>query len=108
LHKRVRIRPRLSRQQLGQAGNAGSDAPRLIAREQTGSRAPAGLVLEINVGERRAVVVRNNEDCLVDFFNVPRSRKRRRGSGMTPTLCGDDLGDQGGKGTGVCRRRWQR
>src|SRR6516162_7514073 len=51
------------------------DATRLVPRERTGSRAPAGLVLEIDVGERRAVVVTNNKGCLVDFFNVPRSRE---------------------------------
>ena len=48
---------------------------RAIAREQTGGRAPAGLILAIDEGERRAVVVTNNEGRLVDFFDVPRSRE---------------------------------
>src|SRR5271166_5563152 len=48
---------------------------RFISREQPRGRAPSMLLLEIDVGERRAVVVTNNEGCLVDFFNVPRSRK---------------------------------
>jgi hypothetical protein len=39
LHKRVRVRLRLGTEQLRQAGNAGSDAPGFVAREQTGSRA---------------------------------------------------------------------
>ena len=56
---------------------------RAIAREQTGGRAPAGLILAIDEGERRAVVVTNNEGRLVDFFDVPRSREA-----ATPTVFG--------------------
>jgi hypothetical protein len=42
------LRPAVSAQQLGQPGNASSDAPRLIASEQIRSRASAGLILAID------------------------------------------------------------
>jgi hypothetical protein len=47
------------------------------ARADWQPRGAAELILEINVGERCAVVVTNNEGCLVDFFNVPSRGKRR-------------------------------
>jgi hypothetical protein len=73
VNKRIRVRPRLGAEQIGQPGDVRCDPPSLVACKQVG-RASAGL-LEIDVGERCAVVVTNNEGCLVDFFNVPRSRK---------------------------------
>jgi hypothetical protein len=36
-------------QQLGQSGNAGSNAPCLVLGRAIGGRAPPGLVLKINV-----------------------------------------------------------
>jgi hypothetical protein len=49
LHKRIGIRP-LRAKQLGRPGNAGSNPPPLIAREQVGCCAPPGLVLKIDIG----------------------------------------------------------
>ena len=39
-------------QQLRQLGDVGGDAPGLVAGEQVRRRAPSGLILEIDVGER--------------------------------------------------------
>ena len=74
VNERVRIRPRLGTQQLGQAGNVRRDAPCLIAREQTGSRAPAGLILEIDEGQRLLFRVPDDEARL-SFFDRPGRRE---------------------------------
>ena len=47
--------------QLRQLGDVRSDAPRLVAGEQIGSRAPAGVTLEIDVGERLTVLVADDD-----------------------------------------------
>jgi hypothetical protein len=39
-------------QQVGQLGDVGGDAPGFVAGEQVGSRAPAGVTLEVDVGNR--------------------------------------------------------
>ena len=44
-------------QQLRQLGDVHGDAPRFIAGEQLRRRAPTGLLLEIDVGERLPVVI---------------------------------------------------
>ena len=48
-------------QQLRQLGDVGGDAPRLVAGEEVGGSAPAGLLLEIDVGERLPVGVADDE-----------------------------------------------
>jgi hypothetical protein len=51
----------LTAHQLRQLGDVGSDAPRLVLREQLGRRAPAGLILEIDIGKRLAAVVADDK-----------------------------------------------
>jgi hypothetical protein len=48
-------------QQGGQLRNIRCDQPRLIAREQAGSRSPAGLILEIDIRQCLPVVVAHDE-----------------------------------------------
>ena len=48
-------------QQLRQLGDVHGDAPRFIAGEQLRGRAPTGLLLEIDVGERLPVGVADDE-----------------------------------------------
>jgi hypothetical protein len=48
-------------QQLRRHGDVGGDAPGLIAGKQVRRRAPSGLILEIDVGERLPVGVADNE-----------------------------------------------
>jgi len=48
-------------QQLRQLGDVCGDAPRLVAGEQLGRRAASRLILEVNVGERLAAVVADDE-----------------------------------------------
>jgi hypothetical protein len=69
LDKRIGVRL-LSTQQLRQPGNAGSDPPRLIACEQTGSCAPAGIILAIDKRQRPPAVVADNE-ARSRFFDRP-------------------------------------
>jgi len=49
VNKRVHIRPRLGAEQLRQLRDIGRNPPSLVAGEQRGGRAPAGIVLEIDV-----------------------------------------------------------
>jgi hypothetical protein len=44
-------------QQLRKLGDVGRHPPRFVAREQLGGRAPAGFVLQIDVGESLAVAL---------------------------------------------------
>jgi hypothetical protein len=67
LHKRICLRL-ICAQQLGHTRDIRCDPPSLIACEQPRGRAPSRLLLEIDVGERGAVVVTNDEGRLVDFF----------------------------------------
>jgi hypothetical protein len=39
-----------------QLGDIRRDPPRLVLREQLGRRSPAGLILEIDIGKRAAVI----------------------------------------------------
>jgi hypothetical protein len=55
------ISPSEGRHQEGFARGIGSNAPRLVAGEELGRRAPPRLVLEIDVGERLPVVVADDE-----------------------------------------------
>ena len=48
-------------QQLPQLGDVGGDAPGLVAGEEVCRRATAGLLLEIDVGERLPVGVADDE-----------------------------------------------
>ena len=52
---------------------------RCLAGEQLGRRSPSWLILEINEGERLAVVVANDKAGVVEFFNRPRWREATRG-----------------------------
>ena len=49
------------RQQLRQLGDVRGDAPSLISGEQLGRSSPAGLLLEIEVGERVAAMIADDE-----------------------------------------------
>jgi hypothetical protein len=63
-------------QQIGQLGDVGSDTPRLVAREQVRRGAPAGLILEIDIGERLAFLVTDNEAGIVrGLIDGPRWRE---------------------------------
>jgi hypothetical protein len=48
-------------QQLRQLGDVGGDAPGLVARHQSSRRSACRLLLEIDVGERAAVGVADDE-----------------------------------------------
>ena len=61
----------LSAQQLGQPGNAGSDAPCLVLGHEIGCRSPPGLVLEIDVRHRKAIRVFDDEAGVVRFLDSP-------------------------------------
>ena len=52
-------------QHLRQLGDVGGDAPGLVAGQQTGSRSPPLLLLEIDVGERLPVGVADDEAGLL-------------------------------------------
>jgi hypothetical protein len=81
VNKRVRIRPRLSRQQLRQFRNVGRNAPGFVAGEQIGSRAPAGIVLEIDECQRLRVAVAHDEAWL-SLFDCP-GRREAAGAGRS-------------------------
>jgi hypothetical protein len=66
---------RLSPEQLRQLGDVRRDPPRLIAGQQLRRRSPAGLILEIDVGERLAGVVLHDE-AGVRFLDDPRGGRR--------------------------------
>jgi hypothetical protein len=61
-------------QQLRQLRHVGGEAQRLVAGEQLGRRSPAGLILEIDVGERLLVRVPDDE-AGVRFLDGPRRRE---------------------------------
>jgi hypothetical protein len=84
LDKRIPVRL-LSTPQSGQAGDAGSNAPGFIAREQTGSRAPAGFILAIDEGKRLLVRVPDDEARL-SFLDGPGRRETARPCGFC-TVC---------------------
>jgi hypothetical protein len=48
-------------QQLWQLGDVRSDAPRFVTRHQSRCRSPAGLLLEIDLGQRQAGVILHDE-----------------------------------------------
>jgi hypothetical protein len=48
-------------QQLRELGDAGGDAPGLVAREEVRRRAASRLILEVDVGERLPVAVADDE-----------------------------------------------
>jgi hypothetical protein len=48
-------------QKLRQLRHVGRNPPRLVFREQLGSRSPAGLILEIDIGELLAVVIAHDK-----------------------------------------------
>jgi hypothetical protein len=64
-------------QQPRQLRNIGRDSAGLLARQQIGRRAAAGVALEIRTlkGERLAVVVLDDEAGGVCLLNVPRRRE---------------------------------
>ena len=69
------------------------NAPRLIAREQTGGRAPSGFGLEIHVSQRLPVVVADDETTAVVFLCVPGGGKRR-GAMVIPGRWAERLGNE--------------
>ena len=75
----------MNREQLRQLGDVGGDAPRLVAGEQLGRRAPSRLLLEINVGERLPVGVADDE-AGVGLLDGP-GRREVRCSGAFLCLC---------------------
>ena len=68
-------------QQLRQLGDVDGDAPGLVAGEEMRRRAPAPLLLEIDVGERLPVGVADDE-AGVGFLDGPGRREVARGLGM--------------------------
>jgi len=58
----------------GQLGDIRRDPPRLIFREQLGRRSPAGLVLEVDIGELLTVVIAHHKAGRL-FFDLPRRRE---------------------------------
>jgi hypothetical protein len=60
-HAPERTLSRFASHQLRQLGDVGRDPPRLALGHGIGSRAPAGLILEIDVRQRMAVVVFHNK-----------------------------------------------
>jgi hypothetical protein len=58
-------------EQLRQLGDVGGSAPRIVACEQIGSRAAAGLILNVDVGERLTGVIPHDE-AGISFFGGPR------------------------------------
>jgi hypothetical protein len=82
----------LSAKQLGQGGNAGSNAPCFIARQPVRSRAPAGFILEVDIRERLPVLVRKRCSAMI------LAKLFRTGGGndaspcsRNPCRCGGDL-----------------
>jgi hypothetical protein len=63
--------------QLRQLRNIRCNPSRFKAGEQIGSRAPAGVTLEIYVSERLPVLVADDEACAVRFLDGPRGGKLR-------------------------------
>ena len=64
-----------------QLGDVGGDAPRLVAREQTGSRPSARLIFEIHVGHRLSVGVADDE-AGVGFLGGPERREAAAQDGI--------------------------
>jgi hypothetical protein len=62
------------RNQSRQLGDVGGDSPDFVACEQIGSRATAGLILEIEVSERRPDAVLHDEAGAV-VLDGPRRRE---------------------------------
>ena len=57
-------------EQRRQLGDVGSDLPRIVARKQLCCRSPAGVILEIDVGQRLSVSI-PHDDTAVEFFDGP-------------------------------------
>ena len=66
-------------QQPRQLGDVGGDSPGLVIGEQFGRRASSGLVIEVDVGERLAVAVADDEalpiELRVGLLDGPRRRE---------------------------------
>jgi hypothetical protein len=65
-------------QQPRQLGDVGGDPPRFVTRHQVRRRAPAGFVLEIDVGQRVPVGVADDEAVLAELGIGVVDRPRRR------------------------------
>ena len=65
-------------QKLRQLGDVGRDPPRLVRVSRMRRRAPAGLLLEIDVGERVPVVVPDDEAGVRLFGDL----RRREAAGL--------------------------
>jgi hypothetical protein len=63
---------------LRQLRDIGRDPPRLVFAEQLGGRSPAGLILEINIGELLAAVIADNKTGVL-FLDRPRWGKAAGG-----------------------------
>ena len=64
-------------EQRWQLGDIGSYLPRIVAGQQLCYRSPAGVILEIDVGQRLSVSI-PYDDTAVEFFDGPWRRKARR------------------------------
>ena len=68
-------------EQLGQPGDVRRDPPSLVAGKQMRGCTPAGLVLEINVGDCLAVVVSDDDARLPELYVRVNRQTRAAGSG---------------------------
>lgn len=77
--RRIWAATRLPPQQLRQLANVGRDPPGLIFAQQLRCRLAPRLILKIDIGERLAVVIANNEAGVVRFIERPRRREAAGG-----------------------------
>ena len=70
-------------QQFRLLGDVASDPPRVDVGRQVRRGAPAGLLLEVDIGERVAVLVFDDEAGDVRLLNVPRRREATRQRSIT-------------------------
>jgi hypothetical protein len=71
-------------EQRRQLCDIGSNLPRIVARQELCYRSPAGVILEIDVGQRLSVSI-PNDDTAVEFFDGPGRRKVVGHANLTPS-----------------------
>ncbi len=67
-------------QHLRQLGEVRRHSSRLVASEQLGRRSPAGLILEVEIGERLPGTVADDEAGVVRLIDRPGRREAAHGS----------------------------
>ena len=80
---------RFADQQVKQLGEVNRQSPRLVLGPQIGGRAPAGLILELEIGKLQSVLVTDDEADIVHLVDRPRRRETAGRHDGGPQLLGN-------------------